>query len=290
MVHAKPSLPAGHGEVLTSPDFSMWPDLALRNHQRASQWEFAVAGRPAADVRALARREALASASEFSAKLGVPLTDRRDAEGLIVATGHQPELCHPGVWIKYFLLQRLAETCDAAAFDVVVDTDGFDSISLSAPCLTPGVSLCRQYLAVGERDATYASASVPTQSDLDDFCTAGDSMLATLPAPAIRRHFSAYCDDLRGAVSVAENLAELLTIARRRYEAPAGTDYLELPLTLLARSDAFALFVADIALSAERFYAAYNGELDEFRAVNKTRSAAQRLPKCLRMSMAALTF
>lgn len=278
MVHAKPSLPAVHGEILTSPGFVSWAKLAARNHEQAAHWAFSIAGLPVADVRALARREALETAAAFSEKLGIALTDRRDPQGLIVATGHQPELYHPGVWIKDFLLQRLADECGAASFDVVVDTDGFDSVSVYAPCLTPGVNRCRQYLAVGEKNATFASAPVPSLKELDDFCTAGDSMLATLPAPAVRRHFSAFCDELRGAAEVAGNLAELVTIARRRYEAMAGTDYLELPLTNLVCSDAFALFVADIARDAGRFAEAYNGELEEFRVVNKTRSAAQPFP------------
>ena len=278
MVHAKPTLPAGHGEVLTSPDFATWSSLATRNRDRADAWSFTVAGRPAADVRTLARAEALTVAAAFSAKLDVPLTSRRDPAGLIVATGHQPELYHPGVWIKDFLLQRLADQCGAAAFDLVVDTDGFDSIALTTPCLTPAVGQCRQYLAVGGRDATYGSAPVPSSGDIDDFCSACETNLATLRAPAIRRHFAAFCEELRGASEVAENLAELVTIARRRFEAPAGTDYLELPLTRLVRGDAFALFVADIALSASRFCDAYNSELDEFRSVNKTRSAAQPFP------------
>jgi hypothetical protein len=99
-----------------------------------------------------------------------------------------------------------------------------------------------------------------------------------LPAPAIRRHFSDYATALRSAHDDAENLAELLTFTRRRYEASAGTTYLELPATSLARSEAFAAFVVDAALSAERFSAAYNAALADYRVVNKTRSSAQPFP------------
>ena len=278
MVHTKPTLPAGHGEVLTRPAFSQWQALARANHDAAATWEFTVAGVPATELRARARREALDAASGFSEKLGVALTERRDPTGLVVATGHQPEFYHPGVWIKDFLLQRLSEEAQAAAFDVVVDTDGFDSLAVSSPCLSPGVSRCQQYLAVGGSQATYGGSAVPTERDLEAFCSAAGSMLETLPAPAIARHFSAFCDDLRSARETADNLAELVTIARRRYEASADTDYLELPLTWLVRSSAFGAFVLDIACNAERFRRAYNGELGEYRTVNKTRNAAQPFP------------
>lgn len=278
MVHSKPTLPAGHGEVLTRPDFSEWGNLARLNHAAADSWTFSVNGRPATEIRALARREALDAAGVFSDTLRIPLTERRDPDGLVVATGHQPELYHPGVWIKDFLLQRLSEETGAAAFDLVVDTDGFETMSVSSPCMSPGVARCQQYLAVGGQSATYAGASVPTQHELDDFCQATASMLGSLPAPAISRHFAAFCDDLRSAQSDAGNLAELVTIARRRYEASAGTDYLELPLTRLIRSEAFAEFVCDIARNAGAFSDAYNGELDDYRTANKTRTTAQPFP------------
>jgi hypothetical protein len=252
--------------------------MARANHESARGWAFQVAGRPAVELRALARREALARASVFSAKLGVAVAEAGSPDELIVATGHQPELYHPGVWIKDFLLQRLAEETGATAFDLVVDSDGFDALTVSAPCMAVGVQRCRQYLAVGGEDAFYAGAAVPGSTELDDFCAAVDAMLASLSAPAVRHHFSAFCVQLRGAAEVADNLAELVTIARRRYEASAGTSYLELPMTHLATSESFLLFVADIALDAERFSASYNAELAEYRAANGTRSAAQPFP------------
>ena len=278
MVRTKPALPAGHGEVLSRPHFSQWAGLARANHDAAADWSFTVAGLGAREVRSLARREALSAAEEFSARLGVKVKAPGDPEGLVVMTGHQPELYHPGVWIKDFLLQRLAEETGASALDLVVDTDGFEAIAVSMPCMRPSVARCQQDLALATEDMCFAGAPVPSDDDFDVFCAGVDSMLDTLPAPAIRHHFSAFCVHLRSAAEVAENLAELITIARRRYEAAAGTDYLELPLTRLAHTRGWHTFVADIAVNATRFATAYNSELAEYRAVNKTRSAAQPFP------------
>lgn len=282
MVHAKPTLPVGHGEVLCRPAFEEWAPLVAKNRTLAATWAFDVAGVDVTELRSLARREALERAAEFSTKLGVPVMAPGPPDAPIVMTGHQPELYHPGVWIKDFLLQRLADETGATALDIVVDTDGFETVAVHSPCLTPGVSRCQQYLAVGGGDACYAGAGVPSAADLSDFCSAAGEMLSSLSAPAISRHFSAFCDQLRGAAETAENLGELTTIARRRYEACAGTDYLELPLTALGRTRAWVTFVADIALSAERFSSAYNAELAEYRMANKTRSAAQPFPDLAR--------
>jgi hypothetical protein len=278
VVHAKPALPAGHGEVLTRPAFEQWAALARSNHAAAMSWSFSVAGIPATELRSLTRREALAAAAEFSAKLGVRVAEPGSSDDLVVATGHQPDLYHPGVWIKDFLLQRLAEETAATAVDFVVDSDGFQTLGVSSPCMTPGVRRCQQYLAIGSQNGWYASAPVPSERDTNDFCAAADSMLASLPAPAVRHHFAAFCAELQAARPQAANLAELITMARRRYEEPAGSDYLELPLTRVARTRAFRTFVTDLALNAERFAEAYNAELAEYRVVNKTRSPAQPFP------------
>lgn len=278
MVHAKPALPAGHGEVLTRPPFEGWASLARANHAAARAWTFLVAGVPATDLREQARAESLATAAEFSAGMGVEVAPPGPPDGLVVATGHQPELYHPGVWIKDFLLQRLADESGATAIDLVVDSDAFQVLGVSAPCMAPGVKRCTQYLAIGGPNTSYASATVPSERDVNDFCAAADNMLASLPAPAVRRHFAAFCAHLEAARPDARSLAELVTMARRRYEAPAGSTYLELPVTSVARTAAFRTFVVDLALNARRFSDAYNAELAEYRFVNKTRSAAQPFP------------
>ena len=278
MVHAKPALPSGHGEVLTRPAYAEWADLARTNAAAASAWEFSVAGLPVKELRAMARTESLEASAAFSARMGVAIAKPGPADGLIVATGHQPELYHPGVWIKDFLLQRLSEELPATAVDFVVDTDGFQTLGVSSPCMTPGVQRCQQYLAIGTPDGWFASAPVPSERDLSDFCSAADSMLSSLPAPAVRRHFALFCAELENVRPSAENLAELVTMARRRYEAPAGSDYLELPVTTVARSRAFRAFVVDIALNAQQFARDYNAELGDYRAVSKTRSSAQPFP------------
>jgi hypothetical protein len=278
LVHAKPVLPAGHGELLARPAYSQWADLARHNHAAAAGWAFTVAGRSAADVRSLARREALDAAASFSARLGVDVDAPGSPDELIVATGHQPELYHPGVWIKDFLLQRLAEETGASAFDVVVDSDGFDTLSVSSPCLQPDVHRCTQYLAVGSRDSCFVCSPVPSEHEVADWIAAVALQLESLPAPSIRRHFAEFASALRSARADAHDLAELVTFARRRFEAAAGTSYLELPATSMCASEAFSAFVVDMALDAPRFHAAYNGALADYRSINKTRNAAQPFP------------
>ena len=282
MVKAKPSLPVGHGELLARPEFSAWAGLVQANRDASARWGFTVAGRTAAHVRALARREALEAGAAFSARMGTEVDPPGSPDEPIVATGHQPDLYHPGVWIKNFLLQRLADETGATGVDVIVDSDVYEAMSVSSPCLRPGVHRCTQYLAITSRDSCYACSPVPSVRDVDDWMAAVSYQIESLPASAIGSHFAEFAKAMRAAHADAHNLAEFITFSRRRYEAAAGTRYLELPATRMGRTEAFSAFVVEIARGAELLHSAYNGALADYRSVNKTRSAAQPFPDLAR--------
>lgn len=278
MVTPRIVTPSGHGELLTEPAYGSWAGLARENARAARAWDFEVCGVPASQLRLEARREAIGRARALSDRLGVPVAAVDDDPDTIVMTGHQPEFFHPGVWVKDFLLQRLSEDADAAAIDLVVDSDGFDTLAVHSPCLRPEVRVCTAYLAVGTADGSYAGSPVPDGEAIATFGSAVAEHLATLPAPSIARHFATFRDRLAASADDATDLAELVTFARRRYEAAAGTDYLELPVTSLAGSRAFATFLSHLAIDATGFAGAYNASLAEYRERTGTRSAAQPFP------------
>jgi len=277
-VRVRHETPVGHGELLTDPPYAEWVDLTRENARRAQGWATPVAGVPLAELRAEARAEARALAAEYSAEVGVPVAGDDHGSDFIVMTGHQPELYHPGVWVKVFLLQRLAEALGAMAIDIVVDSDAFDQVGLTVPCLRETVQTCTSVLALGTRDSCFACAPAPDLLSIEAFRDAGLDALGTLPAPSLSRHFGAYCDGLVQGAGAARSLATSLTAARRRYESPAGSSYLELAVTLQSRSRAFRHLVAGIAFDAARFVEVYNDELGAYRERTGARSAAQPFP------------
>lgn len=275
----RPVIPAGHGELLEEPPYEEWREALRSNMGAASHWSFEVAGVDAGVLRQSARRELQTEASAFSVRLGVPLRDRSaDENAPLIVTGHQPDLYHPGVWVKNFLLQRFADEHSADALDLVVDSDGFDSVAVSSPCLTPEPRRCVHYLAVGGTGSCYATAPVPSAEHVEEFCDAVLSSLSGLSSPAPARHFTDFRSHLRAALPDARNLAEFVTFARRRYEVDAATDYPELPVTRMSRSHAFARFIVHLAGNAAAFAEAYNAELDAYRRQSNTRSKAQPFP------------
>lgn len=278
MVRTRPTLPAGHGEVVERPGFEQWFDVAESNRASSREWTAVVAGMPIGELRRLARGEFLDIAEGFSAKMGVTTRAPGDPEALIIATGHQPELYHTGVWVKDFLIERFARETNATAVDIMVDSDGFDIVGVSAPCMTPGVARCKQYLALGVTDSCFASTAPPDGNAVEVFAASVTDMLGSLPAPAVKRHFAKFTECMRDAVGRADDLAEFITIARRQYEASVGTGYLEAPLTRLCGSRSFTLLIAHLLFDAKAFHAVYNEELRAYRLLTKTRSAAQPFP------------
>ena len=143
MARLRPETPAGNGEMVLEPPFDEWAGLVASTRLAREGWAFEVGGLSVADLSGLARTEACEAAAAYSERLGVPVAPPGDPAGPLVMTGHQPELYHPGVWVKDFLLQRLAHEVGATAIDAVVDTDSFNALSIEAPCMRPEVHRCR---------------------------------------------------------------------------------------------------------------------------------------------------
>ena len=59
--------------------------------------------------------------------------------GPLVVTGHQPELFHPGVWIKNFALAGIAGEHHGVALNLIVDNDLPKSASIRVPRLDHGI-------------------------------------------------------------------------------------------------------------------------------------------------------
>ncbi|MDO8847787.1 MAG: hypothetical protein Q7W51_05315 [Coriobacteriia bacterium] len=271
-VHERQKPPAGHGEVLCSPPFSTWHELVERNSAAVAGWPA-----PLRALREQARSETVAEAVRFSGSIGVS-GESASAETPIVMTGHQPELYHPGVWVKVFLVDRLAEEIGALGLDLVVDTDAAELVALRVPCLRDEVRVCEVTLAEGGPGVAYMQTPVPTGETRAAFRESGISVLEGLPAPALRRHFSTFCDALDAAAPDATDLGTLMTAARRRYEAPAQTAYLEVLASAQSRLPSYRAFAASLLCDASRFRVVMNDALSEYRTRTGSRSAAQPFP------------
>jgi hypothetical protein len=120
--------PRNHGELLAYPPLDRVGDLLRDNREKSAPGS--LLGRPLADLRDLARREVLNAARDYLTAGGESVPDYSSSAWLV--GGHQPELFHPGVWVKNFVLGSLARRHGATPLNLVVDS----------PCLVLRTVFC----------------------------------------------------------------------------------------------------------------------------------------------------
>src|SRR5262245_9446644 len=134
MPHRRFRAPEQNGEVLAVPDFAEVPALVEENRRRLDRADVIVGGLPLSELRALARREVLEAAAEY---IGEPsrgtAVPRLSPDAPLLIAGHQPELSHPGVWVKHFALNGLARKLGGTPLHLIVDNDTLKSPALRFP-------------------------------------------------------------------------------------------------------------------------------------------------------------
>ena len=153
MVHAKPALPAGHGEVLTRPAFDEWAALARANHDAAAG--VGLHGRRRAGGGA-ARAGPPRGARRRRGVLGQAGRERGASRARRTARSWRPDTSRSSTTracgSRTSCSSDSPRSRSATALDFVVDSDGFQTLGVSSPCMTPGVRRCQQYLAVGSAE------------------------------------------------------------------------------------------------------------------------------------------
>jgi hypothetical protein len=240
----------------------VWPDAPeLLERTRAN------ANRLASESRALVQNIQLRELRSFARRaIGHP------DDLLLIATGHQAELYHPGVWVKDVLIDALASRLHGKAMHLAVDTDQVKHLVLRYPRATLPVS----------DDPRLASASwsalvaAPTARHLDFL---EQSVRETTSTLGFRPMLSEFLHELRDANE--PDLSRALTTALLRIDQSLGLTRSSVIASNLWASDAFAAFVYHVAAHADRFAEDYNVSLDAYRAETDTRDPNRPMPNVL---------
>ncbi|MDY3560638.1 hypothetical protein R5W23_001884 [Gemmata sp. JC673] len=252
--------PKADGEVLAEPGFDAVPGLVEANRARLDRADVVVGGLSLHELRALARREALDQAGGTG-------------DGPLLLAGHQPELSHPGVWVKNFALNGLARRLGGAPLNLIVDNDTLKSTAIRFPVLRDHDPASVHFQALnfdtlagevpyedrtvhdGEQFRTFAERAAPLWADWGY-------------EPLLAKHWAG-----------GTNVGEAFTAMRVGRERAWGCRNLELPISRLARTDAFARFARHVLGDLPRFRAAYNAAIRAYRVANRVRSANHPAPE-----------
>lgn len=255
--------PREAGEALIDPPPGSAAELVAEN-QRASRSSYAnvfMQGMSLAALRDAARQELFATALAYTRHtLGDDAAVAHDAQGTFLLAGHQPELFHPGVWFKNFVLSALGQKLQATAINLIVDNDKAHAPSVRLP--------------TGE----FVPFDEPlTERPYEERMVVDEARFAAFPQrvdPAGTHLASGLWKHMRRE----PNLGQRLAAARHRLEYEHGLRTLEVPLSTACETPSFARFALHLLLNLPRLRDIYNGALADYRRANGVRSEAHPVP------------
>ncbi|MGP0069190.1 MAG: hypothetical protein ACLQGP_37020 [Isosphaeraceae bacterium] len=267
--------PATDGGLLAEPPLASAVDEAEANAARLSTWDYDVQGRRASQLRAQVRREVVELARGFLGRHGFdagsngPGSSNGDDRPLIV-TGHQPELFHPGVWVKNFAASAIAGSCGGVALNLIVDNDIPKSASIRVPRIEGGrIGTLAVDFDRWQGEIPYEDWKVRDEST---FATFGDRIREALGDAVADPLIDDYWPRALRRRGEAETLGLRFALARRELEESWGVSNLELPLGEVCRSDGFLWFASHLIAQLPRYQEVHNTCLAEFRAAHHIRS------------------
>lgn len=255
--------PTANGAVLAEPGFDALPALVEANRKQLDRADVIVGGVPLHELRALARREVL---------------ERGPVDAPLILAGHQPELSHPGVWVKNFALNGLARTLGGVPLNLVVDNDTLKSATLRFPIVhdrdPSSVRLESLAFDTFRGEVPYEDRRVESPGAFDAFADRARPLWQNWGyEPLLPRVWSTV---VRRAPTAL--IGTRFTAARRHCEREWGCHNLELSVSRLAQTDAFGRFARHILNDLPRFRAAYNAAVRAYREANGIRSANHPAP------------
>lgn len=249
--------------------------------QRA--WREGVARReawPAAEREAweAARRELLAVARDETGRGDDVSVLSADPAAPVLVTGHQPELYHPGVWVKGFVVDAVCRAAGVVGVNLTVDAD-LASRVVDVPAFTSDGRWWRSRVILPGIRAGLPWSSQPPL-DHAAWRALFDALRRSL-VPSLHGvlgDFVACALKARG-VREARTLAESLLWARRAWEGEHGPPrYLELPVSAMCDTVAFHAFAASLLSRMPDFWQAYNACLADYRRRQHVRTGAHPMP------------
>ena len=268
--------PREDGELLAIPSLTDMPAAIAKNREQIATWSAKVLGKPLAELRRLAREEVLAAAEHFVGHVSNVPAQSWQVENLphvpLIVSGHQPELFHPGVWAKNFVLDHLAKRTGGIGLHLIVDNDAVSSTRLAVPVgsrESPRIEFVPFDADAGA--VPWEEARLRDESLFRTFADRVSAALASWPIqPMLSDLWPVAVERLHS--SPPPRLSDLLTIVRREAERRLGLNNLELPISQLCESESFAWFAGSLLSEPQQTHAVYNEVVAEYRRSHRIRN------------------
>lgn len=268
--------PAANGQSLQVPPLADAANLLAANIERQHTWRVELAGEAVTGLRLELQAELFRRAWHYTrAYRDVDLPEAHS--GPLLLSGHQPRLFHPGVWFKNCALSELGAAGLGTPLNLVVDNDLCGLSAIPVPVSTQGTASffnCH-YDQTGD-NVPFEVRGVLDQHQFETFPQRLAGLLHPLVTqPLVHRLWKHWS---RLPAERQARLGSGLAAARHSLEAELGWQTLELPLSEVCRTRAFACFLAELLGRAGEFRKVHNHSLEIYRRVHRIRSKSHPVP------------
>jgi hypothetical protein len=213
---------------------------------------------------------------------GVPLCELRETPDVPrIASGHQPEFFHPGVWAKNFVLHAMARRVGGEPLFLIADHDTMKSTGFRWPVSEADPARVKLQSIPFDVPTPKLPYETPYEErgivEPAQFAKSIEAIGKTqIPwTPLLVEHAARF----RDVVSRCNTWSEATSCLRRSFEKSWGIVNRESSTSQLCTTPAFAHFVTEIATHAGRFAEVYNGAIREYRQTWKLKSLNHPAPE-----------
>src|SRR5262245_43704295 len=275
LVHRLLRAPQEDGAALIDPALKHAAAIIQHNRSLGAQFD-RVAWFPS-DYRKMARLSAAAAARV------IPDDHKRFLDAPFILSGHQPELFHPGVWMKSFLLSSIARSVGGTALNLIIDSDLARHMGIRVPTVGASAVIDVPFDVQGEQvpweerailDANVFKRFAATVRTVFGHVATSPSYHRGLILDQLWPHAIAH----EAVTERWPTLAFALAVARNRLERELGLINYELPLSSYCLVRQLEQFADHLFARCEEFHEIYNSSVAEYRAVNHIRDRSHPVP------------
>jgi hypothetical protein len=274
--------PAENRAVLAHPPLAEIGSRVEFNRSLFSNSDLQLDGARLAGMRRSAVAEIIAAARTYLIDAGEPAPDL-SADSLFVA-GHQPDLFHPGVWVKNYALNALAGRHGAMPLNLIVDNDTAKASAIHVPVWGRQDDPAAVHLVTLPYDhfpgeVPYEERTVHDERLFAEFPETVKERTSGWPFdPILPDHWA----DVLRQRERTPLLGERFAAARRVWERRWGCQNLELPISRLCATESFARFAVALVEQLPAFHTTYNDCVHDYRSRHGIRSPNHPVPDLLR--------
>jgi len=268
--------PSTDGALLAEPALAEAAEILDGNASMLNSWDHDFQGRPATRLRKMARAQVMALARSYHQANGLDWPEAAELPDRLVVTGHQPELFHPGVWVKNFAVAGLARAQRGVGLNLIVDNDIPKGPTIRVPHCDPDtLRALTVAFDVWSGEVPYEDQTVQDEALFASFADRVRSTLGSLVADPL---LDDYWPRVLRRVDSTNRVGLRFAMARREVEAEWGTHNVEVPLGQVCETEAFLWFASHLLANLPRFQATHNAALARYRLAYGIRSKNHPVP------------